>query len=85
MDEKATPDSQSQPHAQDHAHAAGCFFCTTAMPMLENALGNVCSESTRDHFRNSRVEFLKGMRSLLDERISHLSREETKGTKVTVE
>ena len=43
------------------------------------------SEATRDHFRNSRVEFLKGMRSLLDDRIAHLSHEERKGTHVTVE
>ncbi|MCX6629152.1 MAG: hypothetical protein NTW28_16155 [Candidatus Solibacter sp.] len=64
-----------------HAHAGSCFFCTTAMPMLESLVG----EATRDHFRNSRVEFLKGLRSLLDERIAHLAREEPKGTHVTVE
>jgi hypothetical protein len=64
-----------------HSHAEGCFFCTTAMPMLENLV----NEATRDHFRNSRVEFLKGLRSLLDARIAHLGREESKGTHVTVE
>ena len=63
------------------AHASGCFFCETAMPMLENLVG----QATRDHFRNSRVEFLKGMRSLLDEKIAHLSREAAKGTRVTVD
>jgi hypothetical protein len=60
---------------------AGCFICTTAIPMLER----MWSDATKDHFRNSRVEFLKGLRSLLDDRISHLSREEHKGTHVTVE
>ena len=40
------------------------------MPMLEN----IWSDATRDHFRNSRVEFLKGLRSLIDDRIAHLSR-----------
>ena len=64
-----------------HTHGPGCFFCTTAMPMM----GKIWSGATRDHFRNSRVEFLKGLRSLIDERISHLSREEHKGTHVTVE
>ena len=64
-----------------HTHTEGCFFCTTAMPMLENLVGG----ATRDHFRASRVEFLKGLRSLLDERIAHMSREESKGTHVTVE
>ena len=67
--------------AGSRAHAGGCFFCDTAKPVLEHLV----SESTRDHFRNSRVEFLKGLRSLLDERISHLSREEPKGTRVNVE
>jgi len=67
--------------AHAHTHAGGCFFCDTAMPMLENLV----SESTRDHFRNSRVEFLKGIRSLLDERIAHMTRDQAKGTKVNVE
>jgi hypothetical protein len=67
--------------AGTHAHAGGCFFCETAMPMLENLV----SAATRDHFRNSRVEFLKGLRSLLDEKIAHVAREESKGTHVTVE
>jgi hypothetical protein len=51
------------------------------LPTLEHCW----SEATRDHFRNSRVEFLKGIRSLLDQRIAALSREERKGTHVTVE
>ena len=57
-----------------------CLFCTV-LPMLEKRW----SEATRDHFKNSRIEFLKGVRSLIDDRISHLSREESKGTHVTVE
>jgi hypothetical protein len=64
--------------AGGRTHAGGCFFCDTAMPVLENLV----SESTRDHFRNSREEFLKGLR---DEKISHLSREESRGTHVNVE
>lgn len=62
--------------------ASGCFICETALPLLERCLG----ASTIDHFRNSRIEFLKGMRSLLDERIACLSKQsEHKGTHVTVE
>jgi hypothetical protein len=69
--------------ATGHAHTGpGCFFCTTARPMLEH----FWSEATRDHFRNSRVEFLKGIRSLIDQRIASLSsKQERKGTHVTVE
>lgn len=61
--------------------APGCFFCDVAVPFLEN----LWPEDTRNHFRNSRVEFLKGIRSVIDSRIEHLSREPKKGTHVTVE
>lgn len=64
-----------------HHYEHGCFFCTTALPLLER----LWPEGARDHFRNSRVEFLKGIRSLLDDRIAHLSRKEHRGTKVAVE
>jgi hypothetical protein len=51
------------------------------MPFLEH----LWPAEAGDHFRASRVEFLKGIRSLIDDRIAHLSREEHKGTHVTVE
>jgi hypothetical protein len=60
---------------------SGCFFCDVARPFLEQ----LWPEATRDHFRNSRVEFLKGIRSIIDGRIAHLSREHQKGTHVPVE
>jgi hypothetical protein len=84
MDEKGTAGGFTHTHEHTHGshmHGEGCFFCSTAIPMMER----MWSEATRDHFRNSRVEFLKGLRSLLDSRISHLSRDEAKGTKVNVE
>lgn len=37
------------------------------------------------HFRQARIEFLKGVRSLLDHRIDHLSQTGGKGTRITVE
>ncbi len=76
MEEKTETAGAGEPSAR-----TGCFFCTTALPLLERCW----SDTTRGHFRNSRVEFLKGIRSLIDDRIAHLSREETKGTRVTVE
>ena len=63
------------------AHAHGCLLCDTVKPFMEH----LWSDATRDHFRTSRVEFLKGLRSLLDARIAHLSHEEAKGTRVVVE
>jgi hypothetical protein len=61
--------------------ATGCLFCHVALPMIEY----IWSDATRGHFRNSRIEFLKGIRSLIDDRIACLSREESKGTRVVVE
>ena len=75
------PEAENTSAASSHARARGCFFCETAVPMIEKCW----SEATRDHFRTSRVEFLKGLRSLLDSRIAHLSHEQPKGTRVTVE
>ncbi|HWB86178.1 MAG TPA: hypothetical protein VG675_18685 [Bryobacteraceae bacterium] len=72
MDEKTNAPQGRQP---------GCFVCMTALPFLEK----IWSEATCNHFRNSRVEFLKGVRSLIDERIARLSRTEAKGTHVAVE
>jgi len=43
------------------------------------------SQAAAGHMRNARVEFLKAMRALIDERIEHLSRSPRKGTAVPVE
>jgi len=59
----------------------GCVLCETVRPFLEH----MWSDATNNHFRNSRLEFLKGIRSVLDARIAHLSREHQKGTHVVVE
>jgi hypothetical protein len=59
----------------------GCFVCETAIPFLKN----IIPQDTREHFRNSRVEFLKGIRTLIDHKISRLSPEGVRGTHVTVE
>jgi hypothetical protein len=44
------------------------------------------SEAAAGHLRNARIEFLKAMRTMIDERIEHLaSAQKKKGTTVTVE
>jgi hypothetical protein len=73
MDEKQT------------AQAHGCIFCTIVGPQLEAMMDHIWPEDTREHFRNARVEVLKGMRGLLDARIERLSKHDQKGTRVTVE
>jgi hypothetical protein len=59
----------------------GCLICGTLKPLFSR----MWSDATGNHFRNSRIEFLKGVRSLIDDRISRLSTDEPKGTRVTVE
>jgi len=70
---------------QTTAHPPGCFFCTIAAPQIEAFLDHIWPENTREHFRNARIEVLKGMRSMLDARIEHLSQHAEKGTKIAVE
>jgi hypothetical protein len=74
MEQKNTNEQQAE-------RQPGCFVCMTAVPMLER----LWSKGARDHFRNSRIEFLKGIRTLIDDRISHISSHESKGTHVPVE
>jgi hypothetical protein len=70
---------------QTHAHAPGCFFCSVAAPQIEAFIDHLWPENTREHFRNARIEMLKGVRGMLDARIERLSKHGQKGTKVTVE
>ena len=74
MDEKQTAQPQH-----------GCFFCDIAAPQVSAFLDRMWPEHTREHFRSARIEVLKGIRSMLDTRIEHLSQHAQRGTKVTVE
>ncbi len=42
-------------------------------------------EEAEKHFRQARIEMLKGVRNLIDHRIEVLSRSHARGTKITVE
>jgi len=68
-------------HETKNPEAPGCFYCLNVKPFFRKAW----SDATKDHFRNARVEFLKGVRSVIDDRINNLGRHEPKGTHVTVE
>jgi hypothetical protein len=43
------------------------------------------SPKVKEHFTNSRIEFLKGIRAVIDGRIEHLSNADQRGTKIVVE
>ena len=57
--------------------------CREVVNALRELLG--ISPVVRQHLANSRVEFLKAVRQVIDERIEHLSSQGQQGTKVTVE
>ncbi len=60
-------------------------FCMGMGPKLSEML-ECKSEAAAGHLRNSRLEFLKGMRALIDARIEQLSSaQKKKGTTVPVE
>lgn len=54
-------------------------------PAVNAMLKGIFPEETRTHFRNARIEMLRGFRSIIDARIQHLSQAQQKGTTVTVE
>ena len=66
--------------------SCGDCFCGGAGPAFSDFLRRMGPpEGARKHFDSARVEFLKGLRALIDARIEHLSTRDEKGTKVAVE
>jgi hypothetical protein len=59
-------------------------LCREAIDRFQD-LFTIHTEEARHHMRNSRIEFLKAIRSLIDDRIAHLSTAAQAGTKVSVE
>jgi hypothetical protein len=60
--------------------------CGGAGPAFTEFLRNIGpGEGAKNHFSQARVEFLKGLRSMIDAKIEELSKTEERGTKVNVE
>ena len=72
----------------DKTNPANCgsCFCGGAGRAMSEFLRKIGPpEGAKQHFDTARIEFLKGIRALIDARIENLSQPETKGTKVPVE
>jgi len=76
-EQEATQQHATQPLIQE-----GCL-CREIVNQFREALG--VSPTVREHFTNSRIEFLKGIRAVIDSRIEHLSKAGQRGTKIAVE
>jgi hypothetical protein len=65
----------------------GCqCLCKDIGPALSGLVHKLAPpEQARRHFEAARIEFLKGLRALVDARIERLSKPRAKGEKITVE
>jgi hypothetical protein len=81
------PQQSNQQQADQSSGSAGATHercpCYEVMDFIKTRLG--VSPAVRQHLSNSRVEFLKAIRSVIDERIEHLSKAGQQGTKIAVE
>ena len=58
-------------------------LCYEIVDLLRSRLG--VSSAVKQHLTNSRVEFLKAIREVIDERIEHVSKGSQQGTRIPVE
>ena len=58
-------------------------LCHEVVDLLPARLG--FSPAVQQHLANSRIEFLKAIREVIDERIEHLSKAGKQGIKIPVE
>ncbi|HVW84041.1 MAG TPA: hypothetical protein VHB50_05155 [Bryobacteraceae bacterium] len=74
----------SEETGQAHVHAH--CICCEANEAIGKFFRNIGpSEDAAEHFRQSRIEFLKGIRRILDDRIERIGRTGRRGTHVVVE
>jgi hypothetical protein len=60
----------------------GCL-CREVLEQVREHLS--LSPEIHEHFANSRIEFLKGIRAIIDSRIERLSRTSQRGAKIAVD
>jgi len=60
-----------------------CDFIRLTLETVSDAI--TPPEPARQHFRESRIEFLRGVRAVIDHRIDRLSRKNQSGARVDVE
>lgn len=77
---------ENSPRAEEARPGCDACFCGGAGPAFSDFVRRLGpSEGAKRHFDAARVEFLKGLRALIDARIESLSGSGTKGTTVPVE
>ena len=77
-----TTSETKQQTANEHVVYEPCP-CREVVNSVRDLLG--VSPAVRQHLTNSRIELLKAIRTVIDQRIEHLSSRDQKGTKLVVE
>ena len=72
----------NQQTASERGHHQGCLCCEV-MDHLHECFH--VSPAVREHLANSRIEFLKAIRAVIDSRIERLSNSGQRGAKIAVE
>ncbi len=75
---------EEEPVMEPGAQNAESCPCRELGEHLASLLG-IRSPSARQHLRNARIEMLRAIRAVIDDRIEHLSRPSTKGTRIAVD
>ena len=77
-EQEATHQNAAQPAVHERC------LCREVLEQVREHLN--LSPEVHEHFTNSRIEFLKGIRAVIDSRIEHLSsKNSSRGTKIAVE
>lgn len=75
------PEMTTQTTGERVAHER--CMCRETLDHLQECFG--ISPEVRLHLTNSRLEFLKAVRAIIDARIEHISHSGQRGTKVAIE
>jgi hypothetical protein len=73
---------ETHQNAAEPLRQEGCL-CREIVNQFREAFG--VSPKVKEHFTNSRIEFLKAIRAVIDGRIEHLYNARQRGTKIVVE
>lgn len=76
------PHTQASQSASQHVAYEPCL-CREVVGLLRARLG--VSDQVHQHLVNARIEVLKAVREVLNERIEHLSKKPEHGAKIPVE
>jgi len=83
MNQQQPNPSTPGPGAAEAGAADERCLCYEVFDLFRSRLG--VSPRVKEHLSNSRIELLKAVRAVIDERIEHLSKPTQQGTRIRVE